>query len=63
VETKENAERDRKVAAATKRADTAVRKAQKALDQGQRREITQATLEFKAEFERLAKIHRALDKK
>jgi hypothetical protein len=62
-ETKDNAERDRKIAAANKKADTAMRKAQKALDQDQRREVAQATREFKAEFERLAKIHRSLDKK
>ena len=46
-----------------KKADTAMRKAQTALDRAQRREATQATRELKAEFERLAKVHRSLDKK
>jgi hypothetical protein len=63
LEAKENEERDRKIAAANKKADTAMRKAQTALDRAQRREATQATRELKAEFERLAKVHRSLDKK
>jgi hypothetical protein len=62
-ETKDNAERDRKIAAANKKANTAMRKAQTASDRAQRREAAQATRELKAEFERLAKIHRSLYKK
>jgi hypothetical protein len=39
-----------------------MRKAQTALDRAQKREIAQTICELKAEFERLAKIHKSLDK-
>jgi hypothetical protein len=60
---KENAEKERKMAAANKKADTAMRKAQKALDKVERQEQAQATRELKAEFERLGKIQKSLFKK
>jgi hypothetical protein len=44
-------ERDRKIAAANKKADIAMRKAQKALGRAQGREVAQVTRELKAEFE------------
>lgn len=55
---KDNAERDRKIAAANKKADTAIRKAQQVLDKAQIQERQQVHKDLKREFEMLAKIHK-----
>jgi hypothetical protein len=59
---KENAEKERKMTAANKKADTTMRKAQQALDKVKRQEQAQAARELKAEFKRLGKIQKSLFK-
>jgi hypothetical protein len=60
---KENAEKERKMTAVNKKADTVMRKAQKTLNKVERQEQAQVTRELKAEFERLGKIQKSFFKK
>jgi hypothetical protein len=55
---KENVKRDVKVAAANKKAELAIRKAQQVLDKTERLEQQAIAKELRCEFERLGKIHK-----